>query len=184
MGNGLGVVLNCNAQVQELLGYDRSSLIGKNVTKLMPKIYSELHNNFMLDFIRTPSRLALKTVPALTRSALLQQLHLTVRLMSSPDNALVIVGFMRRAEESDAGLLMVSVSSGDVLGADGQFLRLVGGRLTAKQIAQEEVRLAGLMPEMDLQRLEEEGSQLTVLEVGNIVAVEGADIDATKRVRV
>jgi hypothetical protein len=89
---------------------------------------------------------------------------------------------MRRAEEGEAGLLMVSVTSGDVLGADGQFLRLIGGRLTGKQIAQEEVRLASLMPEIDLQRLEEEGSQLTVLEVENMV--EGAEMDATKRVKV
>ena len=51
IGNNLGVVLNCNNGVQSALGFDRNGLIGKNVTKIMPKIYSELHNNFMLRFI-------------------------------------------------------------------------------------------------------------------------------------
>ena len=52
IGNNLGVVLNCNNAVQETLGFDKNGLIGKNVTKIMPKIYSELHNDFILRFIR------------------------------------------------------------------------------------------------------------------------------------
>lgn len=40
IGNNLGVVLNCNNAVQETLGFDKNGLIGKNVTKIMPKIYS------------------------------------------------------------------------------------------------------------------------------------------------
>lgn len=34
------MVLNCNNNVQTSLGFDRNGLIGKNVTKIMPKIYS------------------------------------------------------------------------------------------------------------------------------------------------
>lgn len=53
IGNNLGVVLNANSHVKDLLGFDKNLLIGKNVTKLMPKIYTELHNTFMLNFIRS-----------------------------------------------------------------------------------------------------------------------------------
>jgi PAS domain-containing protein len=51
VGSRLGVVANCNSQTKRLLGYEKAALIGKNITRTMPNIYSDLHNNFLLKFI-------------------------------------------------------------------------------------------------------------------------------------
>ena len=48
----LGHILNCNAQTKDLLGYSKESIIGKNLIKLMPKVYSELHNSFIINFLK------------------------------------------------------------------------------------------------------------------------------------
>jgi PAS domain S-box-containing protein len=128
IGNNLGVVLNCNNNVQASLGFDRSGLIGKNVTKIMPKIYSELHNNFMLRFIRSETshlRPSDKIITALNKDALLVEMKLTVRMMTSSQSALTIVGFMKQQPkekaEAEAGLLMFSLNTSEILAIDAQF---------------------------------------------------------------
>jgi hypothetical protein len=73
--------------------------MGKNITKLMPKIYTELHNDFMLKFIQDTSshlRPSNKKVATLNIDSLLVEIKLTVRIMDSAENALIVVGFMRR----------------------------------------------------------------------------------------
>jgi len=40
IGSNLGVVINSNTYVKDLLGFERQGLIGKNITKIMPKIYA------------------------------------------------------------------------------------------------------------------------------------------------
>lgn len=51
IGNDLGVILNSNNQIKNYLGYDREIIIGKSVNKLMPEIYSTLHDTFLLNYI-------------------------------------------------------------------------------------------------------------------------------------
>ena len=48
----LGNVINCNSYVKTMLGFAKEDIQGKNITKLMPKIFTELHNNLMLNFLR------------------------------------------------------------------------------------------------------------------------------------
>jgi len=56
VGNNLGLIKNCSTQIKELLGYDKKAILGKQITKIMPKIYAELHNNFILDYIHHKSK--------------------------------------------------------------------------------------------------------------------------------
>jgi len=46
------VVLNSNKNVNSLLGYTQKEIVGKNVTKIMPKIYADMHGTFMLNFLK------------------------------------------------------------------------------------------------------------------------------------
>jgi PAS domain S-box-containing protein len=128
IGNNLGVVLNCSNNVNATLGYEKNGLLGKNVTKIMPKIYSELHNNFMLKFIRSETshlRPSDKIVTAINKDSLLVEIKLTVRMMTSTQSALAIVGFMKpiikEKGRGESGLLMFSLNSSEILGIDAQF---------------------------------------------------------------
>jgi hypothetical protein len=40
VGNNLGIIKNCSTQIKELLGYDKKLIINKQITKIMPKIYT------------------------------------------------------------------------------------------------------------------------------------------------
>jgi len=55
VGSKLGHVVNCNKQTQMLLGYEKENIVNKNVTRIMPKFYSDLHNNFILNFLKGQS---------------------------------------------------------------------------------------------------------------------------------
>jgi len=48
---------------------------------------------------------------------------------------------------------MVSVSTGEVLGVDSYFLTMMNNKLSSKQIAQEEIRLNALIPEINIELL-------------------------------
>lgn len=45
---------------------------------------------------------------------------------------------------------MYSVNNGDVLGIDNNFVEMMTKRLSGKQVAQEEVRLNVLLPELKM----------------------------------
>ena len=95
----MGIVINSSNNIREILGYDKIDIIGKNVTKLMPKIYSELHNSFMLKFIRSETshlRPSDKIVTALSKDSLLVTMKLSVRMMIDSQNSLVVVGFINK----------------------------------------------------------------------------------------
>jgi len=55
VGASLGHVINCNKQTKSFLGYEKENIIGKNITRIMPKVYAELHNNFIINFIKGQS---------------------------------------------------------------------------------------------------------------------------------
>jgi len=49
---------------------------------------------------------------------------------------------------------MYSATSGEILGIDKNFVNLMGGKLSGKQVVQEEVRLNVLFPEVNFETLE------------------------------
>jgi len=56
VGKRLGKIVNCNNQTDRLLGFKKKSLLEKNITRIMPKIYSELHDHFILNYLKGQNR--------------------------------------------------------------------------------------------------------------------------------
>lgn len=52
IGCNLGTILNCNLMVKNILGYSKQVIVGKNVNRLMPKAFTEIHNSFILKYLR------------------------------------------------------------------------------------------------------------------------------------
>jgi PAS domain S-box-containing protein len=48
----IGIILNCNSEVRKYLGYDKHELINQKVTKIMPKIFSEIHDGFIVEYLK------------------------------------------------------------------------------------------------------------------------------------
>jgi hypothetical protein len=75
----------------------------------------------MLSFIRSEHshQTSVKRVTALNRNSLLVSINLSVRILSSSQSDLAIVGFMKRLpSEKFVGLMMYSLNNGEVLGVD------------------------------------------------------------------
>jgi PAS domain S-box-containing protein len=51
VGSRLGTIVNCSPHIKNQLGYEKTTLLGKNITRIMPKMYSDLHNNFILNYL-------------------------------------------------------------------------------------------------------------------------------------
>ena len=110
VGINMGQIVNCNSQLKHLLGYDKASIITKNVTKLMPSFYAQLHNSFVLNFIEgarphlhlvnhkeensKPAFLAHRVVPALTSDSLLLEIGLHLQILLSSEGSLLVAGFL------------------------------------------------------------------------------------------
>ena len=47
----IGIVTNCNSEVKSYLGYEKSELIHQKVTKIMPKMYADIHDQFIKDYL-------------------------------------------------------------------------------------------------------------------------------------
>lgn len=52
VGQALGNIVNSNAQVKSLLGFEKEDIMDKNITRLMPKMFAEIHNSFIVRFLQ------------------------------------------------------------------------------------------------------------------------------------
>lgn len=52
INNSMGIVQNCNSEVKKYLGFEKSELINQKVTKIMPKIYSDIHDGFIDQYLK------------------------------------------------------------------------------------------------------------------------------------
>jgi hypothetical protein len=64
---------------------------------------------------------------------------------------------------------MFSGKNGEILAVDKIFTNIVNNRITGKQILQEEVRLASILPEVTIDQLEKGEEITTFLEVGSSI---------------
>jgi PAS domain S-box-containing protein len=49
----LGVILHCNTQVKSIIGYYMSDLIGQNISRVMPKIIGDHHDEILKGYLET-----------------------------------------------------------------------------------------------------------------------------------
>lgn len=64
---------------------------------------------------------------------------------------------------------MFSGKNGEILAVNKMFTSIVNNRITGKQIIQEEIRLASILPEITVDQLEKGEEIITFLEVGSSV---------------
>ena len=72
-----GSILSLNNAVEHMFGYQPSELLGENIKVLMPAPYSELHDNYLSNYIKTGQAHVVGTtreVKALRRNGYLEKL--------------------------------------------------------------------------------------------------------------
>ena len=51
--NQIGIITNVNNEIFDFLGFQKSDIIGQNVSKIMPRVYGNMHDSFLDRFLET-----------------------------------------------------------------------------------------------------------------------------------
>lgn len=47
----LGTIASCNSELEHILQFGKSEVVGQKLSKLMPKLYYDLHDGFITRYI-------------------------------------------------------------------------------------------------------------------------------------
>lgn len=134
----MGVVLNCNSEVKKYLGFEKSELINQKVTKIMPKIYSQIHDGFIDEYLKKADAIKLpveKTVFAFKKNLKIIETCLTVKIFPNVVNGFQLVGFFKEKNtKEDIANIMVNMKTLEVEGMTEGFLQLAGNRINLPEI--------------------------------------------------
>lgn len=101
--NNIGIIINSNSELQRMLGYTKTEVIGQKITKIMPKSYYDLHDGFITKYLnRSDNEIESKefTVFALCKKGFLVECNILTKLIPEIENGFHLVGFIKKVEET------------------------------------------------------------------------------------
>ena len=112
----LCIVTNCNNLVFKYLGYKKQELIGENISKIIPKIIGDNHNNILGSAIKE-NRLSLseKQIFPLNSEGYISMFSVKLRLLNNLTNGIQIIGFCSPSKNPNA-ILMYNKVQGVIYG--------------------------------------------------------------------
>ena len=161
----LGTIVNTNVQVRNIFGLERESMVGKNINKFMPKIYSKSHNGFVTKFIRQENselKQSVKRVVGLNKHQQLVDLELTTRVMNTRHNILSIVGVLKKFDHPDyQGLILYSNTTRQLMGVDPHFQHMTEHEIRGSSAEAGELTIDPILP-LKMEQLEKEDVSMTL----------------------
>ncbi|MDR3549309.1 MAG: hypothetical protein P4M11_13780 [Candidatus Pacebacteria bacterium] len=95
----LGLVESANEHVRQQLGFEVSDLLGRNVSRIMPRIIGEVHDDFLLRHFKLGYGSLIgneRLVFAQTKDGLMEPICLLINTLPGLERGLQYIGFMRR----------------------------------------------------------------------------------------
>jgi PAS domain S-box-containing protein len=109
--DGLGTIQNSDAGIQQLLGYKKEMIIGKNIKGIMPPPYCDYHDMYLERYRRTKVSNILRSI----EGRILPALH-------ADGSTINVRAIISRADSGDAGSNMLFkgvIKRGDLSGSGG-----------------------------------------------------------------
>lgn len=100
----MGIITNCNNEVNRLLGYTKPEIIGESVDMIMPKIYADYHTNFMLSYFDKDKGKAMnneRMVYSMSKDGYIIPCTLLIKVLPSLFDGIQIVGFLKEKESEN-----------------------------------------------------------------------------------
>lgn len=93
----IGIITNSNNQISNLLGYNKSEVIGEKIETIMPKIFADNHDDLLLKYFDNPNQpLNIeRTVYAMNKRGYISPFNLLAKILPNLDHGIQIVGFLR-----------------------------------------------------------------------------------------
>lgn len=101
----MGTIVNCNSELEGILQFSKTEVVGQKITKLMPKLYYELHDGFICKYIGRPdAEITSREFPMfpLNKKGFMVQAALLVKLIPELEDGFHLAGFIRKADEAAA----------------------------------------------------------------------------------
>ena len=97
----MGTIVNSNSELEHILQFGKSEVVGQKLNKLMPKLYYELHDGFITKYIGRPdAEITSREFPVfpLNKKGFLVQAALLVKLIPELEDGFHLAGFIRTIE--------------------------------------------------------------------------------------
>ena len=102
--NEMGVVTNCNNEITRILGFPKQEIIGQNISKIMPRVYANVHSQLMSRYFETAESEVIGTerlMFPLNNHKYMVPTTLMIKVLPNLDQGIRAVGFLREVEASD-----------------------------------------------------------------------------------
>ncbi|KAL4466115.1 hypothetical protein ABPG74_004352 [Tetrahymena malaccensis] len=103
--NQVGMVVNTNNEIEQLLGYSKNDVIGQNINKLMPKVYGDIHDGLFHRYLETsqPKVIGIeRTVMCLNKNGYIIPTSIMVKVLPNLDQGIQIVGFLKEIDNQES----------------------------------------------------------------------------------
>ncbi|EGR33954.1 PAS domain S-box family protein, partial [Ichthyophthirius multifiliis] len=101
--NTLGQITNTNNETSKLLGFSKNELLEQNIQKIMPKIYGDFHNSFILQYLNTSVSKIMgkedRIVMFLDKKGYIIPCILMVKVLPNLNEGIQIVGFFKDIQQ-------------------------------------------------------------------------------------
>ncbi|EAR83935.1 PAS domain S-box protein (macronuclear) [Tetrahymena thermophila SB210] len=102
--NSVGIVTNSNNEVFRMLGFQKNEIIDQNISKIMPRVYGNLHDSFIHRYLETSESRVIgveRSVMCLNKQGYIVPCTLMIKVLPNLDDGIQIVGFLKEIENQD-----------------------------------------------------------------------------------
>jgi len=103
--NNMGTVVNVNNEITRILNFSKSDLIGQNISKIMPKVYADIHDSLMRNYFETSQSKIIgieRIVFPVNKGGYLVPCTLMIKILPNLEEGIKIVGFLKEIETESA----------------------------------------------------------------------------------
>jgi PAS domain S-box-containing protein len=100
----IGTIVHCNEEVESVTNYQKTDLVGKNVTLLMPRNIAKAHDKLVQRYFETakPTVIEIKRCLLVKRKeGYLKEIELIVKVFPQIDDQIIFVGFLQHYDSFD-----------------------------------------------------------------------------------
>jgi len=105
--NSMGLITNVNNEINRILNFSKTDLIGQNISRIMPKVIADLHDGFMRNYFETSEAKVIgieRIVFPVNKNGYIVPCTLMIKVLPNLDEGIRLVGFLKDIEK-DSGLL-------------------------------------------------------------------------------
>jgi PAS domain S-box-containing protein len=98
----IGTIIHTNEEVEEVLGYKRKDLIGRNITTIIPRPIAKVHDRLVQRYFETAKPTVIEIQRQLfgvMKEGYLQEVDLIVKVYPQVDEKIVFVGFVQKSDK-------------------------------------------------------------------------------------